>query len=179
MIAAKAIELIKHYEGIHDGDLKTIGLQPKACPVGIWTVGYGRALTHPKTGKFLKGIADKAVALSLYPSLTEQQATEMLKEDLSRFESSVRHLVKKPINEEQMGACVSLCYNIGVGNFTKSSVLRHINNSKMDLAAEAFLLWNKGNIDADPELEVLPGLTFRRRSERHLFLTGQLVIFNK
>lgn len=178
MISDKAIAIIKHYEGIHDGDLKTVGLQPKACPVGIWTVGYGRALTDPKSGRFLKGTADKALALSLYPSLTEKEATEMLHQDLSRFESTVRRLVKVKINEEQMGACVSLCYNIGVGNFNKSSVLRHINNSKFDLAAAAFLLWNKGNIDADPELEVLPGLTFRRKSERHLFLHGEVVIFN-
>ena len=31
------IDLIKHFEGLHDGDLKKIGLQPKKCPAGIWT----------------------------------------------------------------------------------------------------------------------------------------------
>ena len=31
------ISLIKHFEGLHDGDLKKIGLQPKKCPAGIWT----------------------------------------------------------------------------------------------------------------------------------------------
>jgi hypothetical protein len=29
------IELITHYEGLHDGDLHMIGLQPKMDPVGI------------------------------------------------------------------------------------------------------------------------------------------------
>lgn len=29
------IKLISHYESLHDGDLKMIGLQPKMDPVGI------------------------------------------------------------------------------------------------------------------------------------------------
>ena len=44
MICNAAIDLVKSFEGIHDGDLTVIGLQPKMCPAGIWTVGYGRAL---------------------------------------------------------------------------------------------------------------------------------------
>jgi GH24 family phage-related lysozyme (muramidase) len=53
-ISKKGLELIKFFEGLHDGDLNTIGLQSKACPSGIYTVGYGHALVNPKTGKFIK-----------------------------------------------------------------------------------------------------------------------------
>lgn len=38
------IILIKHYESLHDGDLSRIGLQPKMCPAGYWTEGYGHAI---------------------------------------------------------------------------------------------------------------------------------------
>lgn len=175
MIIKAGVDLIKHFEGLHDGDLKAIGLQPKACPVGIWTVGYGRALTDPKTGKFLKGAADKAKAFAMYPSLTEAQAEQMLREDLARFEGMVATHTKG-LNDHEFAACVSLCYNIGPSNFAISSVVRHLRHKRKSEAADAFLLWNKGNIDGDKELEVLPGLTARRKAERELFLTGKFKI---
>ena len=61
MISSKAIELIKHYESLHDGDLHKIGLQPKMDPVGIWTEGWGRAMVG-KNGKFIKGADNRNVA---------------------------------------------------------------------------------------------------------------------
>ena len=48
------IELIKEFESLHDGDLSIIGLQPKMCPAGIWTEGYGHAMRDNK-GNFIKG----------------------------------------------------------------------------------------------------------------------------
>lgn len=174
---SEGIKLIKHYESLHDGDLSVVGLQPKACPVGIWTVGYGRAISDPKTGRFLKGKAAKARAYELYPALTEAQAEAMLLEDLARFEAIVATHTKG-LNDYEFAACVSLCYNIGAGAFAGSSVVRHLRNNNKVSAADAFLLWNKGNIDADPELEVLPGLVARRKSERELFLTGKFKPYN-
>ena len=41
------VDLIKHFESLHDGDLHKIGLQPKMDSVGIWTCGYGRAMIDP------------------------------------------------------------------------------------------------------------------------------------
>ena len=77
----KAIQIIKHYEQLHDGDLKAIGLQPKLCPADVWTVGYGRAIIDPSTGKQLKGIENKNRAYELYPSLSIEQAEQFLKEN--------------------------------------------------------------------------------------------------
>ena len=57
------INLIKHFEGLHDGDLKEIGLQPKKCPAGIWTQGYGSAM-RDKNGNFLKGNVMPNVTIS-------------------------------------------------------------------------------------------------------------------
>ena len=42
--------IVTYYESLHDGDLKMIGLQPKMCPVGIWTEGYGSAITIDGSG---------------------------------------------------------------------------------------------------------------------------------
>ena len=53
-----------------------------------------------------------------------------------------------------------------VGNFGKSSVVRHVNAGERAQAGDAFLMWNKA------AGKVMKGLTRRREAERHLFLTG-------
>lgn len=175
MITENGIKLIKHYESLHDGDKTKIGLQPKMDPLGIWTVGYGHALSDPATGKFLKGEIDKEKAYSQFPHLTEATAVALLADDLVRFESIVStHCTR--LSAPQFAACVSLCYNIGAGNFASSSVVRFIRLAKYTEAAEAFLLWNKGTLNGTRV--VLPGLVARRKSERHLFLTGEFKAFN-
>ena len=52
----KGIDLIKEFEGLHDGDLSIIGLQPKMCPAGIWTQGYGHAIIYNKEISILVGV---------------------------------------------------------------------------------------------------------------------------
>lgn len=175
MICTPGLQLIKHYESLHDGDKTRIGLQPKMDPIGIWTAGYGHALSDPETGQFLKGEANRAKALALTGDMTEAQAEALLTADLARFESIVStHCTR--ISPPQFAACVSLCYNIGAGNFASSSVVRFIKAMKYAEAADAFLLWNKASVNG--KRVELPGLTARRKSERHLLLTGEFKKFN-
>lgn len=173
------IKLLKHYESIHDGDLKTIGLQPKQCPTGYWTMGWGHVIIDPLTQRPLKGLAMKARAYELYPSLTMEQAEFYLHKDLAVYIDGVGKVVKKELKDYQKGALYSFSYNIGFTAFRKPcGVLRCINAGNIQGAGDAFMLWNKGDTNGDGVLEVLPGLVARRKSERHLFLTGELKIFN-
>lgn len=166
----KAIAIIKHYEGLHDGDLTTIGLQPKMCPAGVWTIGYGHALTNAQ-GRFLKGEEDKEEAYALGGSITQAQAEELLKADYNRFELSVRSMLMRPVEDYELGAMSSLAYNIGLGCFKTSSVLFYFKQKQKAVAAESFKLWVKSNG------KVLNGLQKRRLSERHLFLYNELKFF--
>jgi lysozyme len=59
----------------------------------------------------------------------------------------------------------SLAYNIGIGNFLGSSVLRFHRAGEHHEAAAAFNAWNKGGG------RVLPGLVRRRAAEAALYLT--------
>jgi lysozyme len=172
-----AIQLIKHYESLHDGDLKAIGLQPKMCPAGLWTLGYGRAIVDPTTNKFLMKETDKKRAYELYDAITQQDAEQFLKEDLEKYKSRVLHFTGGRGNEHEISAMTSLCYNIGIAAFGKSSVLKSFMFDNKENAANAFLLWNKATVNGNKQ--VLKGLTFRRQSERHLFLTGIFKPFNK
>lgn len=100
------IDLIKHFEGIHDGDLKKIGLQPKKCPAGIWTQGYGSAM-RDKDGNFLKGNVMPNVTIS------EKEAEQLLAKDLGVFENIVTRKVRTPLSQNQFDALVSHTYNTG------------------------------------------------------------------
>jgi lysozyme len=106
------IDLIKFFEGLHDGDLSIIGLQPKMCPAGIWTEGYGRAM-RDKNNKFIKGIENKKLAYSRITIRTEAQAEIALKEDLKTFERIVIRKTGIPLRQNEFDALVSQTYNTG------------------------------------------------------------------
>ena len=164
-ICQEAIDLIKEFESLHDGDLSKIGLQPKLCPSGVATVGWGHALLND-SGEFLRGKEGLKEAYHLYGSLSEKDAEALLAQDLAEFAIGVNKLVEVYLTDKQFGACVSLAYNIGLPAFKNSTVLRKVNSGDFKEAADAFLLWNKANG------KVLAGLVRRRKAERLLFLSG-------
>ena len=176
VISELGIKLVVHYESLHDGDLTQVGLQPKMCPAGIWTVGYGRALRDAE-GCWLIGEEDKGEAYAKYPSLTEAEAEKMLAEDCLYYERKIE-LLNLPLKQQEFDALVSFAYNVGFSNLKSSTLLKYI--QKGDTSEEeitwAFEMWNKARVK--DHLTALPGLTFRRHSEAHLFLTGELVFYN-
>lgn len=136
------LALIKRNEGCR---LKTY-----LDSVSIPTIGYGH--TGPE------------VHLGLV--ITQAQADELLRQDLNKFEEGVADLLEDaPTGDNQYAAMICLAYNIGLGNFDKSSVLRLHKQGRFAMAADAFLMWNKAGG------KVLTGLTRRRGEERALYLT--------
>lgn len=101
------INLIKHFEGLHDGDFKKIGLQPKKCPAGIWTEGYGSAMRDAK-GRFLRGDVMPKATIK-----TEAEAELLLSKNLKVFENIVNKKIKVELNQNQFDALVSHTYNTG------------------------------------------------------------------
>ena len=99
--------------------------------------------------------------------ITESQAEQFLKEDLIVFEKAV-NTQNLSINQNQFDALVSFVYNIGIGNFQKSTLLHKAridpnDNSIMD----EFMRWvySKGR--------VLPGLQRRRLREMKLYFSNE------
>ncbi|KNC16744.1 lysozyme [Pseudomonas sp. RIT-PI-a] len=138
----KGIALIKSAEGLR------LKAYPDPGTGGLpWTIGYGST----------SGVTRNMV-------ITEAQAEQMLAADLVRFERIVERLVRVPLNQGQFDALVSFTYNVGEGNFTKSTLLRKLNAGDTPGGAEQFSRWvNAGG-------KVLPGLVNRRAAERGLFL---------
>lgn len=169
-ISELGINLEKHYESLHDGDMHVIGLQPKMDPVGIWTIGWGHAIVYK--GKFLKGKENKKIAYSIYPSMTMQQAVEWLIKDNTSKEIQINRLGLK-LNQGQFDTLTDFVFNLGFGRLLTSTLLKKIraNASSEEIAAE-FMKWDKASGKA------LPGLTARCKSRATLYNTGKLVFYN-
>lgn len=174
----KTMDLIRHYESLHDGDLSVVGLQPKADPVGIWTSGWGRALIDPLTKKFIRGAENKKRAYEVNTIHTIEDANLALFYDLKSYQLEVDRALKSigaTVNDDQHGALVSMCYNAGGAAMAKT--LARIVDKPYDVVQAAFGRYCKGTING--KLTVLRGLVFRRKTEAHLFSTGELVFYNK
>lgn len=149
MINKTALDLIKEFEGFR--------AEAYRDSVGVLTIGYG---TTAAAGV---GIEPKAGM-----KITEAQATGYLDAAVAKFSHRVTAALTRVPTDNQFGAMVSLAYNIGPGNFAKSSVCRKFNKGDIQGAADAFLLWNKAGG------KVLNGLVRRRQAERLLFLRPSL-----
>lgn len=104
-------------------------------------------------------------------TLTEAEASEMLRKDVAaKYGAHVSNSLKRVPTQNQFDAMVSLCFNIGTGGFSQSSVLRMFNAGVTDATAyrTAFGAWNK--ITLKGQKVVSKGLTLRRGREAALFL---------
>lgn len=92
--------------------------------------------------------------------LTQEQADELFRKDLEKFEKYVTSNTKKLIlNENQFSALVSFTYNCGAGNLKKL-----VEGRNLEQIADKMLDFNHANG------KVHSGLTKRRQKERELFL---------
>lgn len=123
------IELIKKCESSHDDDSSIIGLQPKMCPKGIWTQGFGHAIIY--NGKQLTGIENKELAYSLFTLKDEKEAEELLKKDLKSFEKQLDSL-KMNLNQNQYDSLISWIFNLGFQNFKESTLYLKLYNGDKD-----------------------------------------------
>lgn len=142
-IVLAAVVLIAEQEGCR--------LRAYKCPAGVWTCGWGAT----------EGVTPGTV-------WTQAEADARLSQDLTLRVAQIEQLLREHAEPNQLGALVSLAYNIGVPALAKSSVLRAHNAGDFEAASRAFSLWNKARVGG--QLTVLPGLTTRRAAESALYL---------
>ncbi len=100
--------------------------------------------------------------------ITEATATELLRRDIAVAERAVRDNITAPLSQNQYDALVALAYNIGVGAFAGSTVVRYVNNpdfisSRYPTLESAWRAWNR------TQGKVSKGLIKRRDAEWRLF----------
>lgn len=148
----RGIALIKTFEGF--------AARQYICPAGKPTIGYGHVV---KPGE-------------RFGELTMAQADLLLKADLRIYEIYLNGVLapsrlKKSINQNRFDACASFVYNLGMGNFDKSTLLKKIQAGEFDAAASEFLRWKFARVNG--KQTELAGLLRRRRAEMALFLEVQ------
>lgn len=115
-------DLIQSFEGLE--------LKAYKDSVGIWTIGVGNIVYEDGT-KVKQG-----------DTITKERARSLFESTACQFAFKVNKVIKKPLTQNQFNALVSLAYNIGLGAFEKSTILKLVNNNPNDAnIAKEFLKW--------------------------------------
>lgn len=143
VVSKAGLALIKSFEGL------SLTAYPDPGSGGDpWTIGYGA------TGAGIhKGVV-----------WTQAMADNRLADDVSRFADGVSELIgAAPTTQGQYDAMVSLSYNVGLGNFGSSTLLKKHKAGDHAGAAAEFVRWNRANG------KVMAGLTRRREAEAAMY----------
>lgn len=139
--SANGIEAIKRREGF----------SPVPYPdASGFSIGYGHFI---KPGES-------------FTEIDEATATQLLAADLADAEAAISAGVTVGLSQGQYDALASFIYNVGVGAFRKSTLLRKLNAGDFQGAAEEFSRWNKS------QGAELAALTTRRAEEAAQFSQG-------
>ena len=137
-ISQEGISLIKKFEGCEYNAYK--------CAADVLTIGYGHT----------KGVKEGDL-------ITQQEAENLLAEDLKEFENYINDMVTVPLNQNQFDALVSWVFNLGPANLKASTMLKVINIGNYENVPEQIKRWNKAGG------KVLDGLIRRREAESLMF----------
>lgn len=155
-ISNKGLNFIKQHESIAGYDNHTGFFMPYDDGFGFMTIGYGHKIEPGEN--FKKG-------------LSQSNVIDLLTRDISKFEKSVSRIITTPLKQNQFDALVALAYNIGIGAFEKSTIVKYINNpqyhnTRYPTPESAWKAWNKCNGKTSR------GLINRRNYEWDLYING-------
>lgn len=95
--------------------------------------------------------------------LTASEAQSLLESDLQSRDSCIDQSVNVELSVNQRAALLSLVYNIGCGNFSKSTLVKELNQGDYESAAAQFSVWRMAGG------QINQTLVDRRASEEEIF----------
>lgn len=124
------------------------------CPAKVWTISAG--LTYYPNGKRVKE----------GDTINIEEARTMFASVLKDFETAVWSATRDDINQNQFDALVSFAFNVGVGAFVNSTLLKKVNKDPTDVKImDEFLKWKYvGGKESR-------GLLNRRKRESNLYFS--------
>ena len=131
---------------------------------GSPTIGVGHKLLPNEitSGVIVIG----GVSVSYKQGLTEDQVDDLCKQDLRVASNCIDKVVKVSLTQSQYDTLVEFTFNIGVGAFTKSTLLKKLNSGLYNEVPAQIARWvhdNDGN--------EVKGLVTRRNNEIKLWNT--------
>jgi lysozyme len=152
-MSEEGLDLIRESEGFRSRAYRDA--------VGVWTIGYGHTS------------AAGAPEVKSNDEISREQAEVILARDVAAFAGGVERLVKPILSDAQFSALVSFAYNVGLGHFGSSGVLKAVNAGDFAAVPQRLALWNKASG------RVLPGLVKRRAAEAALFMKDNATVLPK
>lgn len=138
-VIASAGALVAIFEGKENVAYKDI--------VGVWTICYGET-KNVKAGQYK----------------TDDQCNASLAKELTKYNKEMLSVVKVELTPQEEIAYTSFVWNLGISNFSNSTLLKKLNAGYHDQACNELVKWNRAGG------KVVQGLVNRRESERRICL---------
>jgi len=142
-VSQRGVDLIKKFESF----------EPEAYPDtgGVPTVGWGFTYIYGRP-------------VTLEDTVTLDEANTILDENISAIEKTLNKYVKVQLNQNQIDSLISFVYNIGSGEFSRSTLLALLNRGEYDKIPEQIKRWHFDNGVS------INGLVNRRELEAKIFM---------
>jgi lysozyme len=114
---------------------------------GLPTIGYGHLIKPHES----------------FSTITKEEATRLLASDVTDTEEAINRAVKVPLTQNQFDALCSLVFNIGIGAFNRSTMLKELNKGNYDKVAAHIPTWRM--ITVNGVKQISNGLVNRRASD--------------
>lgn len=129
------------------------GFAPRSYPDGAGrSIGYGHFI---EKGEFFA------------EPITKNFAEQLFEKDIKKYEDAVRRNTKVKLTQSQFDSLVSFTYNVGIGAYAKSTLLKKLNNEEYSAVPSEMVRWvfetKKG------KKVVNSGLLSRRKAEAEIF----------
>jgi lysozyme len=128
--------------------------------VNLCTIGYGHLLPPKRP-------CNGSEPAEFRPKITLARGEQLLAGDMQLAERAVTDTTRSDLTDGQFAALCDFVFNVGVQNFTTSTLIQVVNSGQFELVPTELRRWRlaKG--------KVLPGLVTRRELEIALFFDGR------
>lgn len=114
---------------------------------------------QPKNEKLVTIGYGHTGGVKLGDKITQEEAVILLVEDINKHWNQMKRYIKVPLHQYEAEAYTSFSYNVGVGNFKNSTLLKLLNQKQYLAACKQLPRWNKAGG------KVMNGLIARRKDE--------------
>ena len=146
----KGLDLTKREEGFRSRPYNDIA---NYCTVAYGHLIWKRACDGTEPAEFLAGVS-------------KARGGEILDEDMLYARWTVQRLTKVKLTEGQFAALCDFTFNVGSGNFAKSTLLKVVNAGSFDRVPSQLARWTKAGG------QEVAALARRRQREIDLFFEG-------
>jgi lysozyme len=140
-------------------DIAAISLSATALVAIALHEGYRENAYVPMAGDIPTIGFGTTSGVKLGDKTSPEKALQVALRDIQKFEGALKQCVKVPLTQGEYDVYISLSYNIGSGNFCRSTLVKKLNGQDYEGACKEILRWDQF------QGKRLPGLTKRRQEE--------------